>query len=172
MDIVSTIIVILIGIILILTFYIIGIYNELIDAKSKIEHQFKEINKELNKLTKTLPEVIETVTKLAKHEDIIIKNLNDIKLEKDISINEKIDLYKKINNTLHKVYNLKETYPKLVNNKEFKLIEEKTKEIKHKIKYASEFYDKAVNNYDELKRKKMHNLVSQLFKIEEYNLFN
>ena len=49
MDIGAIIIIIIISIILVITFYIIGIYNKLVNAKNKIEDQFIPIDIELEK---------------------------------------------------------------------------------------------------------------------------
>lgn len=171
MDIASIVIIILIAVILIITFYIIGIYNELVNAKNKIEYQFIQIDKELEELTKIILNIIEVLTKKAKYEEKILNNLSQIELDKTSSINEKIEVYSKISRTLKKVYKLKETYPKLNNDKEFIEVEEKSQKQITKINYASEFYDKSVEEYNNLKSKNPHKFVAQMFKLEEYKLF-
>lgn len=172
MDIPSIIIIMFIAIVLIVTFYIIGIYNELIDASSKVEHQFKQINKEIKELEKIIPEVIELIKKDAKHEEKILNQLKEIKTNKDDNINNRIEYYDNLNKHINKVFELKKTYPKLKSNKDLASAEKKLKEINEKVDYASHFYNEVVEEYNNLKSNRIHKIVAKAFKLNDYNYLN
>lgn len=172
MDIPSIIIIMFIAVVLILTFYIIGIYNELIDASSKVEHQFKKINKEILELEKIIPEVVEVIKKDAKHEEKILNQTKELKINKNASIMNKIEFYNKTYKILNKIFDLKKTYPKLNTNKDLAKIEKNVKEIKEKIEYASHFYNDVVEEYNNLKSNYIHKIVAKTFKFNDYNYLN
>ena len=173
MDIVAIIIIILISILLVLTFYIIGLYNRLIDAKNRIEDQFTPIDLELRHKIELTNNIIEIVSKVAKHEEKIISESSQLinKYEKEKNINEKINISNNINKQLFKIFNLKETYTDLKKNKTFISLQEKIENINDKINYARTFYNDVVLDYNNLTEQFPSNLVAKVFKFKEINYY-
>lgn len=173
MDIVAIIIIILISLLLVVTFYIIGLYNSLIDAKNRIEDQFTQIDLELNNKIELANSIIEIVSKTTKHEEKTINELSQWlnKYEKSKNINDKINASNNINKQLYKVYNLKETYIDLKKNKNFILLQEKIENIDDKINYARTFYNDVVLDYNNLREQFPSNLVAKTFKFKEINYY-
>ena len=75
MDIEAITIIIIVGVLLVITFYIIGLYNELIDARNRVEDRFTQIELELRKKNNLIPDLIEIVKIYAKHEEKIINEM-------------------------------------------------------------------------------------------------
>ena len=146
MDIGAIIIIILISILLVVTFYIIGLYNRLIDAKNRIEDKFTQIDLELRNKIELINSIIEIVDKTTTHEEKIISELSQAinKYEKTKNTNDKINASNNINKQLFKIFNLKETYIDLKKNKSFISLQDKIENIDDKINYAKTFY-KTVN---------------------------
>ena len=173
MDIVAIIIIILISILLVVTFYIIGLYNRLIDAKNRIEDQFTQIDLELRHKIELTNSIIEIVNKMTKHEEKIINELSQgiNKYEKTKNINDKINTSNNINKQLFKIFNLKETYTDLKKNKNFISLQEKIENIDDKINYARTFYNDVVLDYNNLREQFPSNLVAKVFKFKEINYY-
>ena len=172
MNIGAIIIIIIVSIVLVITFYIIGVYNSLLDAKNRVEDQFRPIDLELNKILEIIPNIIDILKKDAKYEEKIINEIEKLKnkLIKTNTINEKIKLASSLNKTLLKIFELKQTYPELKNNKNFTSLQKNLKDTKEKIKYSSTFYNDAVYRYNNVKKEFPANIISKTFKFKEINL--
>lgn len=172
MDLAAIIIIMFISGLLVLVFYIIGIYNRLLDAKNRVEDQFKPINNELNKLSEIMPDLIESIKKYVKHEDKIINEIENInsKLINATSINGKIKNQYTLNKSLEKLFSLKEIYPELKKSKTFNNIEKKIKELEDKIEYASEFYNDTVQKYNNSIKENISKYIAKIFKFKEIDI--
>lgn len=171
MDLGAIIIIIIIGGIIVLTFYIIGLYNNLLDSRNKVEEKFSKIDYELQKELELIPNLIEILKKHTKHEDKII---NEIEKYNKIAyqtkcINDKICLLNNLDKILNKIYKLTETYSELKSSRKFNSIKKELNDIENKINYAKSFYNSAVSNYNNLRNTNHSNIVAKLFKFEEIN---
>lgn len=173
MDIGAIIIIMLVAIILVLTFYTIGLYNKLIDARNRVEDQFTQIEIELRKKAEYIPKLIEIINTYTKHEEKIINELTNIKtkIDKTTKLNDIIKISKQVNLSLNKIYSLKETYPELKKNKNLQSIKDNIENIEDKINYARTFYNDAVLNYNNVRCQFPSNLVAQVFKFKEIDYY-
>jgi hypothetical protein len=57
----SIIIIIIVGVVLLLVFYVIGVYNKLINARNKVKDQFAQIDVQLKRRSDMIPNLVETV---------------------------------------------------------------------------------------------------------------
>ena len=171
MDIGAIIIIILIGGILVLTFYIIGLYNTLLDAKNKLENKFSKINTELKKEIKLIPSIIEVLKKHTKHEEKTINEVEELnsKSKELKSINDKISFINDLNKTLKKVYKLEETYKELKSSRKYNSIKKELNEIEDKIVYAKEFYNNTVAYYNSLLEVTSTKIIANIFKFDKAN---
>jgi len=173
MDIGAIIIIIIIATILVLTFYIIGLYNRLIDAKNRVEDQFTQIELELRKKVDLIPKLLEIIKVYTKHEE---KTINDItnaknKIDKATKINDIIKASKTINISLNKIFTLKDIYPELKKNKNYLSIINNIEDIEDRINYARTFYNDAVLNYNNTRLQIPSNLVAKIFKFNEIDYY-
>lgn len=168
MDIGAIIIIMIIAVILVLTFYIIGLYNGLIDARNKVEDQFTQIHLELKKKSDIIPNIIEVLNKYIKHEEKILNELitSKNKLDKANKINEIIKSSNNINIALSKIVSLSETYPELKKNKIYLSLIKQLEEIEDRINYARTFYNEAVLKYNNMKDQFPSNIVAKVFKFK------
>lgn len=173
MDIGAIIIIILISLLLVVTFYIIGLYNNIINAKNKIEDKFLQIDTELRKKVDTAVNIIDIIKKITKHEEKLVNEfeLYASKLEKAKSINDKISAAGNINRALNKIYSLEETYADLKKNKAFKAVQDKIEEIDDRINYAKTFYNDVVLDYNNLREQFPSNIIAKVFKFKEINYY-
>ena len=173
MDIEAITIIIIVGVLLVITFYIIGLYNELIDARNRVEDRFTQIELELRKKNNLIPDLIEIVKIYAKHEEKIINEMiaTKNKLEKSNKINDIIKNSKNIDISLNKIFTLTDTYPELKKNKNYLSLQKNVEEIEDKINYARTFYNEAVLNYNNSRLKFPSNIVANIFKFNEIEYF-
>jgi len=173
MDIAAIVIILLIACILILTFYVIGVYNRLVDARNRLEDQFAQIDVELKKRSDLIPNLVETVKGYAKHEE---KTLNAVmnarnKMVGASNINDELKASDKVNNALSKLFAVAESYPDLKANDNFIALQKDLREIEDKIGYARSFYNDTVLNYNNLREQFPTNIVANIFRFREIDYF-
>lgn len=173
MDIGAIIIIIVISLMLVITFYIIGIYNKLINARNKVEDKFIQIDAEIDKKLNLITNLIEIIKENLKHEDKIINELQSAytKLEKTTSINGKIKGVKNLDKELNKIYLLTETYKDLKTNKNYNQIKKNLDIIDERIEYSKAFYNDTVSNYNNIRKEFPSNIISKIFKFNEIEHF-
>ena len=173
MEIGAIVIIILVGILLIFTFYVISLYNKLVDARNKVYDKFKQIDIEIDKVMDLVPTVVNIVKKNTKHEDKIVNQVSiGIALVVDANdINERINFFRGLDGILNDLLNLSNTYTELNKNKIFVSFQKFLKEAEDKIEYASSFYDTTVLEYNNLIKIFPLNIVSSIFKIKKMDYY-
>ena len=121
MDIGTIIIIIVVGVVLLLVFYSIGTYNNLVNARNKVNDQFAQIDVQLKRRSDMIPNLVETVKGYAKHEE---KTLTEVinarnKMASASSINEELEASNQVTTALNKLFALSESYPDLKANTNF-----------------------------------------------------
>lgn len=174
MDIGAIIIVIIVGILFVVVFYAIGVYNKLIDARNKVKDQFAQIDVQLKRRSDMIPNLVETVKGYAKHEENTLKEVLEArnKMTTANGINEELEASNAVTGALNKLFALSEAYPELKANENFKSLQEDLKETEDKISYARGFYNDTVLNYNNLREQFPSNVIASMFKFEKLEFFN
>ena len=104
MEIGTIIIIIIVGIILVLVFYAIGVYNNLINARNKVRDQFSQIDVQLKRRSDMIPNLVETVKGYAKHEEKTLKEVVEArnKMATASGINEEVEASNAVTSALYK----------------------------------------------------------------------
>ena len=150
MDIGTIIIIIIVGVLLILVFYAIGVYNSLINARNKAKDQFSQIDVQLKRRSDMIPNLVETVKGYAKHEEKTFKEVVEArnKMATASGINEEVEASNAVTSALNKLFALSEAYPELKANENFMSLQADLKETEDKISYARGFYNDTVLTYN------------------------
>lgn len=170
----AIVIIMIVAGIIILTFYVIGLYNKLLDLRNKVDDKFKSIEHELNKIIEKLQDLIDIISTHTKHENKILSSMMDVKKNVTIakSINEKINAYNKVCDVLENLDKLEKTYPKFKSNKKFISLKKDLDEIDNKIIYSSSFYNNAVIEYNKSIKVFPSYIVAYIFKFKEMEYIN
>lgn len=173
MELSSIIIIIIVGIVLLLVFYAVGVYNKLVNARNKVKDQFAQIDVQLKRRVDMIPNLVETVKGYAKHEEKTFKEVVEArnKMNTANGINEELEASNAITGALNKLFALSEAYPELKANENFLLLQKDLKETEDKLSYARQFYNDTVLEYNNLREKFPSNIVASLFKFKEINFF-
>ena len=174
MDIGTIIIIIVVGVILVLAFYVVGVYNSLINARNKVRDQFAQIDVQLKRRSDMIPNLVETVKGYAKHEEKTLKEVIEArnKMTTANGINEELEASNAVTGALNKLFALSEAYPELKANENFKALQSDLKETEDKISYARGFYNDTVLTYNNLREQFPSNIVASMFKFEKIDFFN
>ena len=106
MDTGAIVIIIVVGVILLLVFYGIGVYNKLVNARNKVNDQFSQIDVQLKRRVDLIPNLVETVKGYAKHEE---KTLTEViearnKMATASGINEELEASNQVTAALNKLF--------------------------------------------------------------------
>lgn len=173
MDIGTVIIILVVGVVLVLAFYLIGTYNNLVNARNKVNDQFAQIDVQLKRRSDMIPNLVETVKGYAKHEE---KTLTEViearnKMANASGINEELEASNQVTSALNKLFALSESYPDLKANQNFLSLQSDLKETEDKLSYARSFYNDTVLNYNNLREKFPSNIVAKMFKFNKIDFF-
>lgn len=173
MELSSIIIIIIIGIVLLIVFYAVGVYNKLVNARNKVKDQFAQIDVQLKRRADMIPNLVETVKGYAKHEEKTLKEVVEArnKMNTAGNINEQLEASNAVTSALNKLFALSEAYPELKANNNFLSLQKDLKETEDKLSYAREFYNDTVLNYNNLREKFPSNIIANIFGFKEINFF-
>ena len=174
MNIGTIIIIIVVGVLLILVFYAIGVYNNLINARNKAKDQFSQIDVQLKRRSDMIPNLVETVKGYAKHEEKTLKEVVEArnKMATASGINEEVEASNAVTSALNKLFALSEAYPELKANENFMSLQADLKETEDKISYARGFYNDTVLTYNNLREQFPSSIIASMFKFEKLEFFN
>lgn len=166
MDTGAIVIIIVVGVILLLVFYGIGVYNKLVNARNKVNDQFSQIDVQLKRRVDLIPNLVETVKGYAKHEE---KTLTEViearnKMATASEINEELEASNQVTAALNKLFALSEAYPDLKANENFISLQADLKETEDKVSYARQFYNDTVLTYNNLREQFPSNIIANMFK--------
>ena len=169
----SIIIIIIVGVVLLLVFYVIGVYNNLINARNKVKDQFAQIDVQLKRRSDMIPNLVETVKGYAKHEENTFKEVIEArnKMNTAGNINEELEASNAVTGALNKLFALSEAYPELKSNENFLSLQKDLKETEDKLSYARQFYNDSVLMYNNTREKFPSNIVANIFGFKEINFF-
>ena len=163
----------IIAIVVVIALFIISIYNTLVQLRNKVRNQWSQIDVVLKTRADLIPNLVETVKGYAKHEsetlEAVIQARNTY-----VSATTPEDQMKasgEITNALNKLFALSESYPDLKANTNFMDLQQKLTDTEDKIRYARQFYNDAVNKYNNKVEMFPSNIVAGMFHFEAAKLF-
>lgn len=168
-----TIIIVILALVLICVFYVIGIYNRLVNARNKVKDQFAQIDVQLKRRIDLIPNLVETVKGYAKHEEGTLKEVIEArnKMANANNINEELEASGEVTSALNKLFALAESYPDLKANENFMSLQKDLKETEDKISYARSFYNDTVLSYNNMREQFPSNIIAGMFNFEKIDFF-
>jgi len=169
----TIVIIVILGVLVLLAFYVIGVYNKLVNARNKVENQFSQIDIQLKRRTDLIPNLVETVKGYAKHEEgtltAVIEARN--KAVNAGTVNEKVEANNELSGAISRLFALSESYPELKANENFMSLQNDLKDTEDKITYARQFYNDSAMNFNNLVEMFPSNIVANMFKFKKFEFF-
>ncbi len=164
---------VILGIILLLIIYVVGVYNSLVKLRNKVDDQSSQVDIELKKRFDLVPNLVETVKGYAKHEketlEEVIKARNSFTSAGNM--NEELAANDNLSNALTKLFALSEAYPDLKANTNFINLQNSLNEIEENIAYKRSFYNETVRMYNDKIMTVPSNIVANIFNFKEKEYF-
>jgi len=160
-------------IVLLIIFYVISVYNKLVNARNKVRNQWAQIDVQLKRRADLIPNLVETVKGYAKHENETLTAVIDArnKYVNASSINEEIESSNELSGALSRLFALTESYPDLKANQNFISLQNDLKDTEDKISYARQFYNDTVQTYNDMVEQFPSNIIASIFKFKLFDFF-
>ena len=152
-------------ILVLLVFYVIGVYNGLVNLRNMVKDQWAQIEVLLKRRADLIPNIVETVKGYASHEketlDAVISARN--KAVSASNPSDEMAAQGELTQALGRLFALTEAYPELKANVNFMNLQEELKNTEDKISFARQFYNDSVLNYKNKLEMFPTNIVGNLF---------
>lgn len=157
--------IIVLGIIVIGTSYLIFLYNNIVKKRNEIDNAFGLIDAMLKKRYDLIPNLVETVKQYMIHEANVLSNVTELrsKLTENISTKDKVDLHDDIARQLNGIMLTVENYPDLKANQNFLKLQASWNEIEEQILASRRYYNTAVTDYNNSIQTFPSNIIANIF---------
>lgn len=165
--------IIVIAVLLILVMFVVSNYNSLVQLRNKVRNQFSQIDVVLKNRADLIPNIVETVKGYASHESETLEKVIEAR-NKYVTAStpeDKMNAGNEITGALNKLFALTENYPDLKANTNFLDLQNKLSETEDKIRFARQFYNDAVNKYNNKVEMVPSNIIAGIFHFNTEKLF-
>ena len=146
----STLSVIIIGLIALVILWAIYTYNRLVVLRTRIDNAWSQIDVQMRRRFDLIPNLVETVKGYAGHERETLENVTKARaaMAEARTIQEQAQAQNMITSALKTLFAVAEQYPNLKANENFMLLQEELAGTENKIAYARQFYNDTVQSYN------------------------
>lgn len=157
--------IIIIAVVVILVFYVIGVYNSLVNLRNMVKDQWAQIDVTLKRRADLIPNVVETVKGYASHEketlEAVINARN--KAVSATTTEAEMQANGELTQALGRLFALTEAYPELKANENFLKLQDELKGTEDKISYARQFYNDVALKYRNKIEMFPSNIIASIF---------
>ena len=156
---------IILGIIVLLILWVIGVYNSLVRLRNMKDDQWAQIDVQLKRRADLIPNLVETVKGYAAHEkdtlEAVIQARNTFVTA--TTPEEEMKAAGEMTQALSKLFALSEAYPDLKANANFMALQGDLKDTENKISAARQFFNDTVLTYNNKVDMFPSNIVASIF---------
>ena len=156
---------IVIGVLIVLSMILVGIYNKLVTLKNRFENAFSQIEVQLQRRYDLIPNLIETVKGYMKHEketlDAVIQARNQAQSSLQAASQNPGDASAiaglagaegMLGGALGRIFALSESYPDLKANQNMANLQEELSSTENKVAFSRQAFNDAVTAYNTYKQ--------------------
>ena len=168
-----TALLVILGIIAVLAFIIIGIYNRLVALRQTCNQAWSDIEVQLKMRQDLVPQLVNTVKGYAKHEkstfEDVIKARNMAVSADTVKGQAQAEGF--LTQALGKLFALAEAYPELKANENFMQLQDQLSDVENKIAASRRFYNNAAQEYNTAREQFPAVLIAAPFGFKERDFF-
>lgn len=153
------------GLVLLIAFYAVSIYNKLVKLNTLVEEAWSGIDVQLKKRYSLIPNLVETVKGYAKHEqetfEKVVQARNQAQTATTIEGHQAAE--NQLNKALVNLFALAEQYPELKANQNFLQLQEELSVIEQDIERSRRYYNGTVRDKNILVDSFPSNILANIF---------
>jgi LemA protein len=155
-------------VVLVLVFWLIGIYNGLARARIRVKEAWSGIDVQLKRRSSLIPNLVETVKGYAAHEKEVLENVTRARamLDRAATPGQAAQADNMLTGALRSLFAVAEAYPDLKANQNFLELQRELTDTEDKIAYARQFYNSNVRVYNEKTATVPSSIVAGMFNFE------
>jgi LemA protein len=165
---------ILVGGIVVLVFYVIGLYNGLVRGRNEVKTAWSQIDVQLKRRYDLIPNLVETVKGYAGHEKQTLEAVTKAR-QQAINFTGGVEERAKVENmltqTLRSLFAVAEAYPDLKANQNFLNLQEELAGTENKIGFARQYYNDSAMRYKNRIEMFPGNIVAGMFNFQAEPFF-
>lgn len=164
---------IILGIVVILIFMVIGMYNALIRLRNQVKNAWAQIDVQLKRRHDLIPNLIETVKGYMVHERQTLESITNARSNAMSAgtIADKIKAEGELSNLMGRLQVAVEAYPDLKANQNFLALQEELTSTENKISYSRQAYNDQVLFYNNKKQTFPTNIIAGMFNFKDEVFF-
>lgn len=164
---------VVLGILALLIFYFIYIYNRLVSYRERVKESMSDIEVQLKRRADLIPNLVETVKGYASHEKEVLENVtqarNQILSAK--TVKEGLSANNMLTETLKTLFAVAENYPDLKANQNFLHLQQELVDAEDKIQASRRFYNAVLREYESFRQSFPNSFIANLFKFPSFEYF-
>lgn len=166
--------VIIIGVLLIIAFIVIGIYNGLVRGRNMVENTFAGIDVQLKKRYDLIPMLVETAKGYMKHEQEVLTRLAELRSTpyNNMSNEQKSELDKGICRIVEGLRVTVEKYPDLKASTNMLQLQRSLNETEEQLAASRRSYNAAVMSYNNSLQTFPSNIIANMFNFQKSQFFS
>ncbi len=166
---------IILGVIVLVIFAVIGIYNSLVQKRIRCKEAWSQIDVQLKRRYDLIPNLVETVKGYAAHEKetfervIQARNAAIAVGPGDVKGQAKAENF--LTSALKQIFALSEAYPDLKANQNFMQLQEELTSTENKIAFSRQHYNDTAAIYNTAREKFPNNIIAGMFNFQVRDYF-
>ena len=146
----TLVIVIILGLVVVLTFIGVGLYNRLVRSRVRTREAWSGIDVQLKRRASLIPNLVETVKGYAIHERGVLEEVTRARsaLQEAGGAAEAAGANNMLTQALSRLFAVVENYPQLRASENFMDLQDQLSDVEEKIAYARQFYNRNVAEFN------------------------
>ncbi len=167
-------ILIFLGIVVVIGFWLVGLYNRLVRLRNRRENAFHDIDVQLRQRHDLIPQLVDTVKAYAAHEKEVLLKVTEARTAAmgAQTIDQKIAAEGRLTSALQGLRVQLEAYPDLKANQNFLQLQEELSDIENKLAAARRFFNAATTEYNTGVESFPANILAGMFGFKRETLFD
>lgn len=164
---------IILGVIILIIIYAFVLYNSFIKLNNKVREAFSTMDVYLKKRWDLIPNLVDTVKEYLVYEEHTLKELVELRssIYDKMSDDEKIKINEKLGVELPKIMMLKEAYPELKANENFKNLSVQLTKVEDDLANARKYYNGVIRMYNNKVEMFPNNIFAHIFMFKSKKMF-
>jgi LemA protein len=168
-----SILIIILVVVALIAFFVISVYNGLVQARIKVDNAWSQIDVQLQRRFDLIPNFVETVKGYMTHEKETLEKIAELRTSwaNCNGVAEKADIDNQLSGALKTIMAVSENYPELKANQNFSELSEELRNTENKISFSRQFYNDTVTRYNTKIQVFPSNIIAGMFNFTARDLF-
>ncbi|OGY41277.1 MAG: hypothetical protein A2Y67_00530 [Candidatus Buchananbacteria bacterium RBG_13_39_9] len=160
-------------VIVLIIFWLIAVYNDLIKGKNRVDEAWSDIDVQLKRRYDLIPNLVESVKAYAGHEKEVFQKVTEARTQamQAKTLDEKGKAENILSGTLKSLFAVAEAYPDLKASTNFLQLQDELSDTENKIQASRRFYNGNARDFNIKVQVFPNNLVAGMLGFKKYEFF-